>query len=164
MAEHTVDAVARQLRGTPRCRTKSLPLLGAPGRTDRATVPGVTPQLAGHLTRRYGTEAAAVVGVAAQDPSLLEPFCEPLPYVGAELVHAARAELAVTLTDLLARRTRAHLIDARRTFVAAERAARIVAGELGWDQARQDAEVAAYRARCAEELDAAGAMGPSQVG
>ena len=163
MAEHTVDAVARQLRGTPRCRTRSLPLIGAPTATERAVVPGVDPGLSDRLARRYGTEAAAVAGIAAQDPTLLEPFSPPLPYVGAELVHAARAELAVTLTDLLCRRTRAHLIDARAASAAAEHAARIVAGELGWDDARVEREVSAYRALCAEELERAGAMGPTQV-
>jgi glycerol-3-phosphate dehydrogenase len=163
MAEHTVNAVARQLPGTAKCRTRSLRLLGAPSSAGPAVVPGIDPLLAGRLSRRYGTEAAAVVSVAAHDPSLLEPFIDGLPYVGAELVFAARSELAVTLTDLLERRTRAHLIDARATFNAAERAARIVADELGWDDARIDAEVTAYRARCAHELDAAGVMGPSQV-
>ena len=136
----------------PRC---SAPRDRRPARA----VPGLDARLAGHLAARYGTEAAAVAGVAAHDPSLLEPFCEPLPYVGAELVFAARSELAVTLTDLLCRRTRAHLIDARATFLAAERAARLVAGELGWDDDRVDAEVAEYRARCAHELDAAGRHG-----
>jgi len=163
MAEHTVDEVARQLPGTPRCRTKSLPLLGAPTSTERTVVPGIAPALGEHLAIRYGTESAAVVGVAAQDPSLLEPFCDPLPYVGAELVYAARSELAVTLTDLLCRRTRAHLIDARAAFSCAEHAARLVAGELGWDDARVEAEVADYRARCAHELGAAGVLGPSEV-
>src|ERR1039458_5640840 len=160
---YLVDAVARQLPGTARCRTKSLRLLGAPSSTERTVVPGIDQALADRLARRYGTEAPAVVGVAAQDPSLLRPFIEGLSYIGAELVFAARSELAVTLTDLLCRRTRAHLIDARATFNAAERAARIVAGELGWDEARVEAEVAEYRGRCAHELDAAGVMGPSQV-
>ncbi len=158
MAEHTVDAVARQLPRTPRCRTKSLPLLGAPTRAERTLVPGVNAALAAHLAGRYGTEAASVVGLAANDASLLEPFCDPLPYVGAELVFAARSELAVTLTDLLTRRTRAHLIDARASFLSAKRAARVVAGELGWDDARIEAEVAEYRARCTHELEAAGVM------
>ncbi|HEV3213407.1 MAG TPA: glycerol-3-phosphate dehydrogenase/oxidase [Acidimicrobiales bacterium] len=163
MAEDTVDEVARQLKGTPRCRTKALPLLGAPTGTERVAVPGIGASLAEHLASRYGTEAAAVVGVATHDPSLLDPFCEPLPYVGAELVYAARSELAVTLSDLLCRRTRAHLIDARAAFTHAEHAARIVAGELGWDDARVTAEVAEYRSRCAAELDAAGVLGPSEV-
>jgi hypothetical protein len=38
-----------------------------------------------------------------------------------------------------------------------------VAGELGWDEARVEAEVAEYRARCTHELDAAGVLGPSEV-
>ena len=163
MAEHTVDEVARQLPGATKCRTKSLRILGAPTSTERAVVHGINPALAERLARRYGTESAAVVGVAAENPSLLEPFCEGLPYVGAELVFAARSELVVTLADLLCRRTRAHLIDARASCTAAELAAHLVAGELGWDGARIEAEVADYRALCTRELDAAGVLGPTQV-
>jgi len=156
MAEHTVDEAARQLPGTSRCKTKSLRLLGAPTGAAPTAVPGVPAALAARLARRYGTEAAAVVGVAANDPSLLEPLCDELPYTGAELVFAARSELVVTLEDLLSRRTRAHLIDARATSRFALRAARLVAGELGWDETRVAAEVGAYRERCERELEAAG--------
>jgi glycerol-3-phosphate dehydrogenase len=163
MAEHTVDAVAKQLRGTPRCRTASLRLLGAPEHGHSSTVPGADPTMSGRLVRRYGTEAARVVGVAASDPTLLEPFCDALPYTGAELIFAARDELAITLSDLLCRRTRAHLLDARATYAAAERAARIVAGELGWDEARIADEVADYRESCTRELAAAGVLGATEV-
>jgi len=163
MAEHTVDEVARQLPGTSRCVTKSLRLLGAPKDAATSPLPAAGQALSAHLAARYGTEAAAVAGVAASDATLLEPFAEGLPYVGAELVFAARHELAVTLTDLLSRRTRAHLMDARATFSAAERAARLVAAELGWDGARVQAEIDGYRERCRVELDAAGVRGPTQV-
>ena len=163
MAEHTVDEVARQLPGTSRCVTKSLRLLGAPEDPDAVSAVGADPTLAAHLADRYGTEAASVIRAASDDATLLEPFLEGLPYVGAELVFAARSELAVTLSDLLCRRTRAHLMDARATFSGADRAATIVAGELGWDGARADAEVDAYRERCRLELDAAGVRGPTQV-
>jgi glycerol-3-phosphate dehydrogenase len=163
MAEHTVDEVARQLPGTSRCVTKSLRLLGAPEDPRAVTDVEADPTLAAHLADRYGTEAASVAGAASKDATLLEPFVDGLPYVGAELVFAARSELAVTLTDLLCRRTRAHLMDARATFSGAERAATIVAGELGWDDARAEAEVDAYRQRCRLELDAAGVRGPTQV-
>jgi glycerol-3-phosphate dehydrogenase len=163
MAEHTVDAVAKQLRGTPRCRTASLRLLGAPEPRQPASVPGVDPALSARLVRRYGTEAASVVGLASRDETLLEPFCDALPYTGAELVFAVRCELAVTLTDLLCRRTRAHLMDARATFDVAERAARIVAAELGWDESRIAHEVTAYRDTCTRELGAAGVLGATEV-
>ena len=163
MAEDTVDAVARLLPGTPRCRTRTLKLHGAPSGAAVGAVPGIDRGLSDHLSHRYGTEAAAVVGLAALDETLLEPFADGLPYIGAELVFAARSELVVTLDDLLCRRTRAHLIDARATYAAAERAARIVAGELGWDESRITEEVAAYRHRCRLELEAAGVRGAAQV-
>jgi glycerol-3-phosphate dehydrogenase len=163
MAEHTVDEVARQLPGTSRCVTRSLRLLGAPAVRSASGDTTSEPALESHLASRYGTETAAVMDLGAHDTSLLEPFAEGLPYIGAELVFAARNELAVSLTDLLCRRTRAHLMDARATFGGAERAARIVADELGWDDARVDMEIDGYRERCRLELDAAGVRGPTQV-
>ena len=58
-----------------------------------------------HLAGRYGTEAEAVLGLLREDPSLLEPLVPGLPYLRAEAVHAARHELAITLDDVLSRRT-----------------------------------------------------------
>lgn len=163
MAEHTVDEVTRQMPGTAKCVTKSLRLLGATETRATATETTTDLTLATHLAERYGTEAESVMDLARGDATLLEPVVDGLPYVGAELLFAARNELAVTLSDLLCRRTRAHLMDAHASFSGAVRAARVVAGELGWDAGRVDAEVDAYRERCRLELDTAGVRGPSQV-
>jgi glycerol-3-phosphate dehydrogenase len=54
--------------------------------------------------------------------------------------------MARTVEDVLARRTRALLLDARASVAAAPRVAQILAGELGRDQAWQDDQVAAYEA------------------
>jgi glycerol-3-phosphate dehydrogenase len=65
-----------------------------------------------------------------------------LPYIAAEVVWAARNEMARTLEDVLARRTRALFLNAAAAITMAPQVARILAGELKHDQtwARRQAE------------------------
>lgn len=83
----------------------------------------------------YGTDAAAIRAIAQQRPELSQPLCEQLPYTGAEVVWAARAEMALTVEDVLARRTRALLLDAQASMDIAAKVAELMAEELGQDQA-----------------------------
>ena len=91
-----------------------------------------------------------------QDPSLAIAPIVGLDYVMGEFVYGARAEMAASLVDLLTRRTRAHLIDARATLDAAPTIALAVAPHLGWDEERRGLEVGAYRDLVTEELTSAG--------
>jgi glycerol-3-phosphate dehydrogenase len=61
------------------------------------------------------------------------------------VVRAARHEMARSVEDALARRTRALLLDARASAEAAPRAAALLAAELGRDDDWQRRQVAAYR-------------------
>ena len=140
MAEDAVDEVGRQLPGTAKCPTRSLPLHGSPGKKN-VPVPGVSAELATHLANRYGTDAPAVAALITADARLAEPVVATLPYIGAEVVWAVRSEMAITLEDVLSRRTRAHLQNARSTVEAAPRVAEIMAAELGWDATLRDAQV-----------------------
>jgi glycerol-3-phosphate dehydrogenase len=64
---------------------------------------------------------------------LAEKFHPELPYIGAEVVWAVRAEMARTVEDVLARRTRALLLGARASIEAAPRVAELMARELKRD-------------------------------
>ena len=91
----------------------------------------------------------------AVDPSLAEPLVEGLPYVRAEAVHAVRHEMATTLDDVLARRTR---VDFHDRAVCLGRRAEIadlsVASWAGLPAMWRD-RLDNYRAMCAAELAAA---------
>jgi glycerol-3-phosphate dehydrogenase len=82
------------------CRTRDLPLVGAP------TGPS------GRLGRRYGCEAAEVAALAAGRPELLRPIVDGVPVLGVELLWGLKAEGALDAADLLERRTRLSLVDA----------------------------------------------------
>ncbi len=150
MAEDTVDAALEQLGRRARCRTKSLKLLGAEGfREPDAASPDA------HLASRFGGEMTALKTLIAADATLGEPLVDGLAYVRAEAVYAVRYEMALTLDDVLSRRTRARLFDRDATVACAAAVAALIAPELGWDAARQQSEVEAFIASCASEAAAA---------
>ena len=156
MAEDTVDAVVQQLGESPntrRCITKSLRLLGA---TSATKDPVAMARPLAHLLSRYGTESAAVLALADGRPELLEPVIEGLPYIGAELLYAAREEMAQTLGDVLTRRTRAMIQRAQPTMAAAGAAAALIAPELGWDEAQTSEHSNHFIKTCQKELLTAG--------
>jgi glycerol-3-phosphate dehydrogenase len=151
MAQDTVDAVGsalgRRLRRSP---TAKLALLGAEG-FDR-----LGPGVSGHLASRFGSEARTVVAMIERDPSLGAPLVPGLPYLKAEAVYAARYEMAHTLDDVLSRRTRALLLAREASAAAAEDVARLIAGELGWDDDEVARQAAAFVAKAERERSSAG--------
>jgi len=94
----------------------------------------------------YGSDAAAIRALAASDPKLLEPLHSDLTYCPAEVIWAVRNEMARTLEDILARRTRALFLNSRASIAIAPRVAAIMAQELGEDDAWIAAQVAAFTA------------------
>jgi glycerol-3-phosphate dehydrogenase len=94
----------------------------------------------------YGCDAAALEQVLAANPSWRSPLHPALPYCQGEVVWGVRCEWARTVEDILARRTRALLLDARASIAAAPRVAELLAQELGRDRAWQEAQVAAFTA------------------
>jgi glycerol-3-phosphate dehydrogenase len=156
MAEDTVDVVVRRLGESPktrRCITKSLRLIGA---TTATKDPVAMAHPHAHLLGRYGTESAAVLALAEGRPELLEPAIAGLPYMRAELVYAAREEMAQTLDDVLARRTRAVIQRAQPTMAAAHAAATLIAPDMGWDEQTASNQAAQFIETCQKELLTAG--------
>ncbi len=139
MAADTVDEVQGVL-GRPRSasRTARLALRGAAGAGDSTS--------SDHLAGRYGSEARVVRAMIAAEPALAEPLVPTLPYQRAEAVYAARYEMARTVDDVLARRTRSLVLARDASVDAAAGVAKLVAPELGWSDAEVDAQVKAYRA------------------
>jgi glycerol-3-phosphate dehydrogenase len=163
MAEDTVDEVLASWPafGRRRCVTKNLALLGAPGTTPATTVEHtVDPALLEHLAHRYGTELDAVLALADERPALLEPIVDGLPYIGAEVVYATRAEMALGVEDVLSRRTRALLQDARASARSAEAVAALLGAELGWSSEVAAEQARAFSAGALVELAAAGLPEP----
>lgn len=107
MAQDLVDRVVGD--HGPRCRTASIPLVGA---APRAQLRGI--DAPPRLVARYGTEAPEVAALAAADPSLLQPVFDGTPVLGVELLFGLRHEGALDVDDLLDRRVRLGLVSAER--------------------------------------------------
>lgn len=133
MGEDTINRAAKvgDLASTP-SPTRSLKLHGWSDADDQTAL------------AVYGSDADAIRKLAVEQPTLARPLHARLPYRAAEVVWAARYELARTVEDVLARRTRALLLDARASIEAAGTVAELLAGELGFDQAWRDQQVSAY--------------------
>jgi glycerol-3-phosphate dehydrogenase len=156
MAQDTVDAVVHQLGESPktrRCVTKTLPLIGS---TTATRDPVALAQPLSHLLGRYGTESASVRALADGRPELLEPVVAGLPYTGAELIYAVREEMAQTLSDVLARRTRASIQQAQPTMASAHAAAALIADEMGWTEEEAADQANHFIEECQKELLTAG--------
>lgn len=120
MAEDAVDRAAalRGLSAGP-CRTRNLPLVGAPS-NPVATLRSPT-DLPGSLVARYGAEAPNVVARAACDRPT-DPVADGIDVTRAEFEYAVTHEGAMTVDDLLDRRTRIGLVaeDRKRAIGTAE--------------------------------------------
>ncbi len=165
MAEHAVDAAVGVLAPDSRrpSRTETVPLFGADGYRD-LTRPGAAERLGlpsnalSHLAGRHGGQTLTVTTMISERPELGQPLVPGLPYLAAEAVYAVRYEMALTLEDVLSRRTRALLLDSAATAGAAPAVAALIAPELGWDEeetARQVASFAALVERHRRRSDAA---------
>jgi len=153
MAEDGMNRVLGRPAGAA-SPTRDLPLDGAEGFVgafarlrDRARRLGLSRRTLVHLLRSYGAGAEAILDVVADRPSLGAPLSEAQPHVAAEVTAAVRDEMAVTVADVLFRRTRlAHLLP-RHGVEAAPAVAALMREELGWSA---DAEAGAVRAYAAE--------------
>ena len=92
----------------------------------------------------YGWDALAIRKLIEEDKTLAQSLDANLPYVEAEAVWAARSEMARTVEDVLARRTRALFLNSRSALRMAPRVAAILAKELGKDAAWQAGQIKAF--------------------
>lgn len=161
MARDVVDRVATALHEmdgralAPRAPTDRTPLPGGETADLEAIAreverEGTTSAVAHHLVRRYGSEAPAVARLAG-DPALALPIAPGGTALRAELVHAVEREMAITLCDLLVRRTHAFFETAGHAVAQAPELGALVAPYLGWSDAQCAREVDAYRAHVERE-------------
>ena len=136
MAEDCVDQAATlaQLPDRP-CVTRDLRIHGFPREASSNGPLAV-----------YGSDAEKIRTLIERDPALGERLHPALPYVKAEVVWAAREEMARTVEDVLARRTRALFLNAAAALEMAPTVAALLAAELGWDDHGKHNQLSNFRA------------------
>jgi glycerol-3-phosphate dehydrogenase len=159
MAKDAIDAAVDAFdERVPASTTADIPLLGAEGyqaawnkRGRIARAFGLHTVRVEHLLNRYGTLTDELLDLIRETPSLADPLPGADDYIEAEVVYAATHMGALHLEDVLARRTRISIEAWDRGVSAAPVAARLMAGVLGWDEAREQREVGHYLKRVAAE-------------
>ncbi|MEM1269609.1 MAG: glycerol-3-phosphate dehydrogenase/oxidase [Bacteroidota bacterium] len=99
-----------------------------------------------HPLAVYGSDIEGLQALINESPDLEEKLHPELPYTRAEVVWAARHELARTVDDVLARRTRAILLNARASIEAAPMVASLLAETLGHNGTWAENQVETYTA------------------
>ncbi|HEY0444243.1 MAG TPA: glycerol-3-phosphate dehydrogenase C-terminal domain-containing protein, partial [Candidatus Limnocylindrales bacterium] len=169
MARDAIDAVLGEAAKKRPSATEELRLVGALPRPELdalavrlATEAGLGGAVATRLVDRHGSEAAAVVELG-RELGLLGRLGSDVDNLEAEVAWAARRELALSVDDVLARRTRLAQERPDRGAAVAGRVAEILGTELGWDADRRTREVAAFVASAHAEFDVPGLAHPASV-
>jgi glycerol-3-phosphate dehydrogenase len=147
MAEDAANAVQRHLGVlVTESPTKNHPLIGSEGFTldywkRLASNYGIPEPTARYLAGKFGTAATEVLDLAQEDPALAAPIVPDFPAVRAQVIYSARAEMAMTIEDVLFRRLGLQLYSWHSAIHAAPIAASLLGRELGWspDQSRSAA-------------------------
>ncbi len=167
MAERVVDLAARRLSerfgvDSGDTRTNEAPVSG--GSINRDELASMAQRLveseklstatAEHLVHAYGSNYRQLIDLMRTDEHLRKPLIEGLPQLCAEVVYATRSEMALTLADVLARRTRLAILAGEESLKCAPVVADLMARELGWDRAETDRQIAKYEEELKREYAA----------
>jgi len=139
-------------RRFPRSRSNAKPLLGAKvtGSTQRLAVPLAASDQE-HLTGRYGSRIADLMGLLEGRQTLREPLAPPAADLRGEVRIAAKTEMAVCVEDVLRRRLHVGLKNPSQGVDVVADVVGLMGEALGWDDDRRKAEEAAYRSEVVEE-------------
>ncbi len=153
VAERVTDTLLSKLQHAPApCRTATAPLPGGTVRdvglaiadARREFDEGLPTDTIPHLIAAYGSRYRDVMEIAANRPDWRTRIAPDSPVIGAELILAARKEMAPTLADAVIRRTPLGALGYPGDDALA-RAAAIVGTELGWTEERRREEIAAVK-------------------
>lgn len=129
------------------CEVANLP--NAPSRTLDLKIHGAMTEPSSNASEWelvYGADLPAVRALSAENPALNTPLHPSLPFRMREVVWAARNEMARTVEDILARRTRALFLDARAAIEAAPAVAKLLAVELQQNENWREKQIADFSA------------------
>ncbi|SMP38312.1 glycerol-3-phosphate dehydrogenase [Desulfonatronum zhilinae] len=155
LAQKIVDLACRKLaRPAKPCRTKSAPVLGGDipdlkdfvARESRCWQGMLPESQVADLIHGYGTSYTEILDLYGQDPGLAKGISPEILILKAQVIHAVRREMAQTLQDIVFRRLPLACVG-RPAPEVLRGLARIMAEELGWDDARIETEVLAVDAR-----------------
>jgi len=155
VVERVIDALRRggERRRFGRSRTGTVPLPGGTAPPDSVAAAvlshdgnGLAPPVIGHLADRYGSRVGELLHRVAADRRLADPIVPTLPDPRAEVLEAVEHEGALTVEDVLRRRTQISLREETEGVRVAGEVAALMAGPLGWTPEAARAAAESYAA------------------
>ena len=155
VVERVIDALRRggERRRFGRSRTGTVPLPGGTAPPDSVAAAvlshdgnGLAPPVIGHLADRYGSRVGELLHRVAADRRLADPIVPTLPDPRAEVLEAVEREGALTVEDVLRRRTQISLREETEGVRVAGEVAALMAGPLGWTPEAARAAAESYAA------------------
>lgn len=153
MSEDAVNEAINHLRKiVPDSVTETLAIIGAEGYSvlmnqipRLARQYSISEKCAEHLLNRYGSLIGEVLEPAETHPELREELIPGLPYLKAEIRYAVTHEGALSIDDVLSRRTRISFEAADQGLSVVDEVAELMSETLGWSSADRKASVKHYR-------------------
>jgi glycerol-3-phosphate dehydrogenase len=166
MGKDAIDMAVTDLRrNVSSSCTEKLPLVGADGyyglvqqTAQIAAQYGIDEKSVVHLLNRYGSLISEVIELIVEDKKLAQPLAEDLPYLKAEIVYAVTHEGAMSVDDVISRRTRLAFEANNAGLDLVDDVAALIAPYLGWGAKEKKASIAEYRAQVEEEVKALDAL------
>lgn len=152
MAKDAVDLAVLDLRKiVSESVTEKLPLIGADGYfalqqqvLKIADETNLSEATVIHLLNRYGSLISEIIEIISENPEMSERIIPDLPYIKAEILHAASHEGALSVEDVLLRRTRISFEASDSGLSAANEVAEIIGTVLNWSAADRRGSVQSF--------------------
>jgi glycerol-3-phosphate dehydrogenase len=166
MGIYAFDMAATELRRIVNSScTEKLPLVGADGyyaltqqSAQIADQYGIDEKSVIHLLNRYGSLISEVLELITADKKFAAPLAEGLPYLKAEIVYAASHEGAMSVDDVISRRTRLAFEAPQAGIELVDDIAALIAPVLGWRAKEKKASIAEYKSQVSAEVEALEAL------
>jgi glycerol-3-phosphate dehydrogenase len=152
MAKDTIDDAEKILRGSVSdCTTDKHVLIGGVGYTPNGYLElnkkcDLDNDTLKHLTDKYGSRAINLVFLIKNNPELAEKLTPQYPHLKVEVVYTAQHEMACTVRDFMARRTRLEIMDWQTAHAITPTVARLLGETLDWSEQKIEVASMEYRA------------------
>ena len=152
MAKDTIDETEQILRGSiSDCTTDKHILVGGVGYKpngylELAKKSNFDNDTLKHLTDKYGSRAINLIFLINSNPELGERLTPQYPHLKAEVVYTAQKEMACTIRDFMARRTRLEIMDWQTAHDITPTVARLLGETLDWSEQKIEDASVEYRA------------------
>ena len=162
MAKDAVDLAVLDLRRlVNESVTDKLPLIGAEGyfalvqQTSKISEKySISEATVTHLLDRYGSLIEEILEIIDADSSMAQRLITELPYIKAEILHAVTHEGALSVEDVLLRRTRISFEAFDGGVDVASDVAKIIGAQLGWGAKERSASVVSFTELMEKEEEA----------